>query len=59
MQVATWIVGGLHVIVSLVMIVLILLHAAAAEASRTCSAGHGQHPTRRFDAGERNLDRLT
>ncbi len=60
MQVATWIVGGLHVIVSLVMIVLILLHAGRGGGlSDVFGGGMGSTQLGGSTLAERNLDRLT
>ncbi len=60
MQVLTWIVGGLHVIVSVVMVVLILLHAGRGGGlSDVFGGGMMQSNLGGSTLAERNLNRLT
>ena len=60
MQVFTWIVGGLHVIVSVVMVVLILLHAGRGGGlSDVFGGGMMQSNLGGSTLAERNLNRLT
>ncbi len=60
MQVLTWIIGGLHVIVSVVMVVLILLHAGRGGGlSDVFGGGMMQSNLGGSTLAERNLNRLT
>lgn len=60
MQIVTWIVAGLHVTVSLVMIILILLHAGRGGGlSDVFGGGMGATQMGGATLAERNLDRLT
>ena len=61
MQIATWIVAGIHVLVSLVMIVLILLHAGRGGGLSDVFGGGMGSSTQLGGStlAERNLDRLT
>lgn len=60
MQVVTWIVGILHVIVSVVMVVLILLHAGRGGGlSDVFGGGMMQSNLGGSTLAERNLNRLT
>jgi preprotein translocase subunit SecG len=60
MQVLTWIVGGVHVLVSVVMIVLILLHAGRGGGlSDVFGGGMMQSQLGGSTLAERNLNRVT
>lgn len=60
MEVVTWIVGILHVIVSVVMVVLILLHAGRGGGLSDVFGGGGmQSQLGGSTLAERNLNRLT
>ena len=60
MQVLTWIVGGIHVVVSIVMVVLILLHAGRGGGlSDVFGGGMMQSQLGGSTLAERNLNRVT